>query len=68
MFDCIVIGGGPSGLMAAIAAAEQNKKVLLIEKGSKLGKKLAISGGGRLSHWYHTQPPTPTSRMRCTTM
>ena len=47
MFDCIVIGGGPSGLMAAIAAAEQNKKVLLIEKGSKLGKKLAISGGGR---------------------
>lgn len=47
MIDVIVIGGGPSGLMAAIAAAEQNKKVLLIEKGSKLGKKLAISGGGR---------------------
>ena len=47
MFDCIVIGGGPSGLMATIAAAEQNKKVLLLEKGSKLGKKLAISGGGR---------------------
>ena len=47
MFDCIVIGGGPSGLMAAIAAAEKNKKVLLLEKGSKLGKKLAISGGGR---------------------
>ncbi|MER1987627.1 MAG: NAD(P)/FAD-dependent oxidoreductase [Solibacillus sp.] len=47
MIDVIVIGGGPSGLMAAIAAAEQNKKVVLIEKGSKLGKKLAISGGGR---------------------
>ncbi|WP_176142147.1 NAD(P)/FAD-dependent oxidoreductase [Solibacillus isronensis] len=47
MYDVIVIGGGPSGLMAAIAAAEQNKKVLLLEKGSKLGKKLAISGGGR---------------------
>ena len=47
MMDVIVIGGGPSGLMAAIAAAEQNKKVLLLEKGSKLGKKLAISGGGR---------------------
>lgn len=47
MFDCIVIGGGPSGLMAAIAAADQQKKVLLLEKGSKLGKKLAISGGGR---------------------
>ena len=47
MKDVIVIGGGPSGLMAAIAAAEQNKKVMLIEKGPKLGKKLAISGGGR---------------------
>ena len=47
MTDVIVIGGGPSGLMAAIAAAEQHKKVVLIEKGNKLGKKLAISGGGR---------------------
>ncbi|SOC03453.1 hypothetical protein SAMN05880501_103262 [Ureibacillus xyleni] len=47
MLDVIVIGGGPSGLMAAIAAAEQKKKVLLIEKSNKLGKKLAISGGGR---------------------
>lgn len=47
MYDVIVIGGGPSGLMAAIAAAEQKKKVLLLEKGGKLGKKLAISGGGR---------------------
>ncbi|MEE1132898.1 MAG: NAD(P)/FAD-dependent oxidoreductase [Caryophanon sp.] len=47
MYDVIIIGGGPSGLMASIAAAEQNKRVLLLEKGNKLGKKLAISGGGR---------------------
>lgn len=47
MIDVIVIGGGPAGLMAAIAAAEQHKKVVLLEKGSKVGKKLAISGGGR---------------------
>ncbi|WP_449444916.1 NAD(P)/FAD-dependent oxidoreductase [Ureibacillus acetophenoni] len=47
MYDVIVIGGGPSGLMAAIAAGEQKSRVLLIEKGNKLGKKLAISGGGR---------------------
>lgn len=33
--------------MAAAAAGAENKKVLLIEKGNKLGKKLAISGGGR---------------------
>lgn len=47
MFDVIVIGGGPSGLMAAISAAENGAKTMLIEKGNKLGNKLAISGGGR---------------------
>ena len=46
-YDVIVIGGGPSGLMAAIAAGEKRAKVLLIDKGEKLGRKLAISGGGR---------------------
>jgi len=46
-FDCIVIGGGPAGLMAGIAAAETSAKVLLIEKGDSLGRKLTISGGGR---------------------
>lgn len=46
-YDVIVIGGGPSGLMAAIAAAEQGAKTLLLEKGKRLGRKLAISGGGR---------------------
>jgi predicted Rossmann fold flavoprotein len=46
-YDVIVIGGGPSGLMAAAAAGEHGAKVLLIDKGNKLGRKLAISGGGR---------------------
>lgn len=47
MYDVIVIGGGPSGLMASISAAEHGAKVLLVDKGEKLGRKLAISGGGR---------------------
>ncbi|ACQ69661.1 NAD(P)/FAD-dependent oxidoreductase [Exiguobacterium profundum] len=47
MKDVIVIGGGPSGLMATYAAAKSGASTLLIDKGSKLGRKLAISGGGR---------------------
>ncbi len=46
MYDCIIIGAGPSGLMAAIQASENNK-TLLIEKNSTPGKKLLITGGGR---------------------
>lgn len=47
IYDVIVIGGGSSGIMAAISAAENGAKTLLIEKGKKLGTKLLISGGGR---------------------
>ncbi|QYA41761.1 NAD(P)/FAD-dependent oxidoreductase [Macrococcoides bohemicum] len=47
MYQTIVIGGGPSGLMAAISASENNNKVLLIDKKDQLGRKLQISGGGR---------------------
>jgi predicted Rossmann fold flavoprotein len=46
-FDVLVIGGGPSGMMAAAKAAEQGAKVLLVEKNDSLGKKLLITGGGR---------------------
>ena len=46
-YDVIVIGGGPSGMMAAGRAAERGLRVLLIEKNKDLGKKLSITGGGR---------------------
>lgn len=46
-YDVIVIGGGPSGLMASIAAASHGARVLVADKGNKLGRKLGISGGGR---------------------
>ena len=45
--DVIVIGAGPAGMMAAIAAAQNGKKVILLEGTSQLGKKLSITGGGR---------------------
>jgi predicted Rossmann fold flavoprotein len=42
-----VIGGGPAGMMAAIAAAQRGAKTILLEKNAALGKKLLLTGGGR---------------------
>lgn len=47
IYDGIVIGGGPAGMFAAICAAEQGSRVLLLEKNERLGKKLLITGKGR---------------------
>lgn len=47
IYDVIVIGGGPAGMMAAGTAASRGKSVLLIEKNKRLGEKLRITGGGR---------------------
>ena len=35
-----IVGGGPAGMMAAIAAGEAGAEVLLLERNEKLGKKL----------------------------
>ena len=43
----IIIGGGPAGMMAAITAAQNNHKVLILEKMNSLGRKLLITGKGR---------------------
>ena len=47
MYDGIVIGGGPAGMFAAITAAKQGQRVLLLERNDRLGKKLLITGKGR---------------------
>jgi predicted Rossmann fold flavoprotein len=43
----VIIGGGASGMMAALSAGRQGYKTLLIEKNNKLGKKILATGNGR---------------------
>ncbi len=45
--DVLVIGGGPAGLMAAIAAAEAGRDVMILEHMPRVGQKLLATGGGR---------------------
>ena len=47
LWDVVVIGGGPAGMMASGRAAERGLSVLLLEKNPTLGKKLLLTGGGR---------------------
>ena len=46
-FDGVIIGGGAAGMFAAIHAARNGSRVLLLERGDRLGKKLLITGKGR---------------------
>ncbi|WP_407391970.1 NAD(P)/FAD-dependent oxidoreductase [Methanobrevibacter sp.] len=46
-YDIAIIGGGPAGIMAAIAAGKNSSSVILLEKNSSLGRKLLLTGGGR---------------------
>ncbi|MCP4047974.1 MAG: FAD-dependent oxidoreductase, partial [Gammaproteobacteria bacterium] len=45
--DLIVIGAGATGLMCAITAARRGRRVLVLERANKAGKKILMSGGGR---------------------
>lgn len=47
IFDLIIVGAGPAGLMAAITAAGKGLKVLVVEKNDRAGVKLMLTGGGR---------------------
>ena len=47
MYDCIIIGAGAAGLMAALTAGQRGRRVLLLDHAETVGKKILISGGGR---------------------
>ncbi|MBS6395528.1 MAG: NAD(P)/FAD-dependent oxidoreductase [Clostridiales bacterium] len=51
----IVIGGGASGMMAAITAARQGARVTLLEKNRQVGKKLLVTGNGRCNFTNRNQ-------------
>jgi hypothetical protein len=46
-FDAIILGGGAAGLMCAIEAGKRGRRVAVLERAERLGKKILISGGGR---------------------
>ncbi len=45
--DVIILGGGAAGLMCAIEAGKRGRRVLVLERSDRCGKKILISGGGR---------------------
>lgn len=56
MYDVIVIGAGAAGMMAAATAAKNGRRVLLMEKMEKAGRKIRISGKGRCN-LTNARPP-----------
>ena len=46
-FDAIILGAGAAGLMCAIEAGKRGRRVAVLERADRVGKKILISGGGR---------------------
>jgi predicted Rossmann fold flavoprotein len=56
-FEALILGGGAAGLMCAIEAGKRGRRVAVIERAERLGKKILISGGGRCNFTnLHCQP------------
>ena len=56
-FDVIILGGGAAGLMCAIEAGRRGRRVAVLERAPRIGKKILISGGGRCNFTnLHCQP------------
>jgi predicted Rossmann fold flavoprotein len=61
--DLVIIGGGAAGLFCAIEAGKRGRKVIVLEHADRIGKKIAISGGGRCNFTnLLTRPENFTSR------
>ncbi len=46
-FDAIILGAGAAGLLCAIEAGKRGRRVVVLDRAEKIGKKILISGGGR---------------------
>jgi predicted Rossmann fold flavoprotein len=46
-YDALILGGGAAGLMCAVEAGKRGRRVAVLERAERLGKKILISGGGR---------------------
>lgn len=57
MTDVIVVGGGASGMMAAITAASFGAKVTLVEQNDRVGRKILSTGNGRCNYTNLYQEP-----------
>src|SRR6202163_2550130 len=56
-FDAVVLGGGAAGLMCALEAGKRGRRVAVLERAERAGKKILISGGGRCNFTnIHCQP------------
>jgi predicted Rossmann fold flavoprotein len=65
VFDVIVVGGGAAGLMCALMAGQRGRRVALLEHNDRVGRKIAISGGGRCNFTnVHAGPENFLSRNR----
>src|SRR6202049_1398907 len=56
-FDAVILGAGAAGLLCAIEAGKRGRRVAVLERADRLGKKILISGGGRCNFTnIHCQP------------
>jgi len=55
--DTLILGAGAAGLMCALTAAQRGRRVLVLERSNKPGKKILMSGGGRCNFTnLHVKP------------